>query len=125
MEDTAAVVSRYAEEFAAVYAEKVAFWRRTLEELRRQGKRAVVWGSGSKGVTFLNTLAAGETITHVVDINPRKHGRFVAGTGQEIISPDRLASLKPEIVIIMNSIYREEIGGTLHSLGVHAEIMGA
>jgi len=34
----------------------MASWRSKLEETKNSGKKAVVWGSGSKGVAFLTAL---------------------------------------------------------------------
>ena len=52
----------------------------------------VVWGSGSKAVGYLTTLGLRDEIAAVVDINPHKHGKFLAGTGHEIVGPDALAT---------------------------------
>jgi SAM-dependent methyltransferase len=123
--ESAETVARYAEEFASIYTSKVTYWRENLQSLQAKGKTAVVWGSGSKGVTFLNTLGAPAAITHVVDINPRKQGKFVAGTGQEIVPPEALIGVRPDVVIIMNSIYMQEIRSTLDALGVTAQILTA
>jgi hypothetical protein len=95
---------------------------RLVGELSEDGRRAVVWGAGSKGVSFLNTLGARQ-ISNVVDINPRKSGMYVSGTGHEVISPDRLANVAPEIVILMNANYRDEVAKTLDDLGLVAEIL--
>jgi hypothetical protein len=111
--------------FAANYNAKRNQWRNSLADLAAVGKRGVVWGAGSKGVTFLNAMGVGDEIAAVVDINPRKQGKFVAGTGQEIIPPARLAELRPDFVIIMNANYREEIAGMLAEVGASAQIMVA
>jgi hypothetical protein len=118
-----------ARDFAATYAARRAEWQTRLAELAAAGKCGVVWGAGSKGVTFLNALAgAADTdnaIAAVVDINPRKQGKFVAGTGQPIIPPTALAELRPDFVILMNPNYRQEIAGMLAEVGVEAEILVA
>ncbi len=116
-------VARDVAAFSAAYAEKVAEWRQRLADLRSAGRSAVVWGSGSKGVTFLNILQPGETVPHVVDINPRKQGRYVAGTGQAIVAPEALRTLQPSVVVVMNGIYRNEIGATLQGLGLSPEVL--
>ena len=49
-----------------------------------------MWGSGSKGVAFLTALNMHTPdceIEYVVDINPFREGEYMAGTGQEIVSP--------------------------------------
>ena len=44
------------------------------------------------------------------------------GTGQQIIPPDDLRSYRPDTVIIMNPVYRDEIGGALNDMGLEPEI---
>lgn len=97
-------------------------WRRKMDRLRAEGKRAVIWGGGSKGVAFLTTLGLRDEIPYAVDINPRKHGTFMAGTGQEIVGPERLAAYRPDVVIVMNPVYCREIRAELDRLGVAAEL---
>lgn len=111
--------------FAANFRAKADEWRGRVATLTAEGKRGVVWGAGSKGVTFLNVIQPGEVISYIVDINPRKQGKFVGGTGQEIVAPEFLSAYQPDFVIIMNANYREEIGRTLGELGVAAEILVA
>lgn len=111
--------------FAANYAAKRDEWRARLRGLAAAGQRGVIWGAGSKGVTFLNATGAGEEIVAVVDINPRKQGKYVAGTGQRIVAPAELAALQPDFVIIMNANYRAEIGRMLAEVGVAAELLVA
>jgi hypothetical protein len=120
-----AALAADARAFAAGYRAKRDAWRATLRDLAAAGKRGVIWGAGSKGVTFLNVLQAGGEIAAVVDINPRKQGKYVAGTGQQIVPPARLADLRPNFVILMNPNYREEIGGMLAEVEVSAEILVA
>jgi len=109
--------------FAESYHTKVNRWKETLQGIKDMGKTAVIWGSGSKGVTFLNVLDPERVIQYAVDINPRKQGKFVGGTGQEIVSPDYLTTYKPNVVIIMNANYKDEIGQMLQDRGISAEIL--
>lgn len=108
--------------FAANFDEKVAYWQGILTPLAQANKKVVIWGSGSKGVTFVNTMAKDANIQYAVDINPRKKGMFVAGSGQEIIAPEFLQTYQPDVVIIMNRNYETEIGNMLKDLNVDAKI---
>jgi SAM-dependent methyltransferase len=101
----------------------VDFWRGRLARLRGQGQRAAIWGAGSKGVTFLNMLNAGDEIRYVVDINPEKHGMFVAGTGHTVISPDRMAQVPPDLMICMNPRYRNEITEMIADRGLEIPVI--
>jgi hypothetical protein len=112
-----------ARHFADTYREKVAHWNGIISALRAHGRRVAIWGAGSKGVTFLNVLAADDLIQYVIDINPRKIGMHVAGTGQQIMSPDILHSYQPDTVIVMNPLYQHEIRATLQEHGVEADIL--
>lgn len=109
--------------FAGGYREKVAEWRQRLARVAAAGQKAVIWGSGSKGVTFLNVLDPDRVIRYAVDINPRKQGKFIAGSGQEIVPPDFLRAYRPDVVVIMNRNYEQEIGRMLAELGVQAELL--
>ena len=112
------LVGRFHRQFPSV----VDYWRSSMESLRQQKRRAVLWGSGSKGVTFLNTLENSEVIEYVVDISPYRQGTFMAGTGQPIVGPVFLRSYKPDVVIVMNPMYREEILRDLREMGLSPQI---
>jgi hypothetical protein len=82
----------------------------------------VLWGSGSKAVGYLTTLGLKDEIAAVVDINPHKHGRYLAGTGHEIVAPEALGHLRPDVVVVMNPIYVEEIRDDLQRRGLSPEL---
>jgi SAM-dependent methyltransferase len=110
--------------FGEVYREKAAYWAQRLRRLRSRRHRAVVWGAGSKGVTFLNVLEADDgTIPYVIDINPAKHGRYIPGTGQRVVGPEILAEYRPELVLVMNPLYEDEVRSMVEQeLGDSAEL---
>ena len=122
-EDDLEELSKAVEHFQQSFARNVVEWRRDLLGGRERGRRTVVWGSGSKGVAYLNTLGVADEIEYVVDINPHKQGMFMAGTGHRIVAPEFLASYQPELVVVMNRIYEDEIQRALDELGVGAELI--
>ncbi|KKR32820.1 MAG: C-methyltransferase [Candidatus Gottesmanbacteria bacterium GW2011_GWC2_39_8] len=109
--------------FSKNYQNKLDAWKRNLQEITQNGRRAIIWGSGSKGVAFLTTLNIQNEIEFVVDINPYKHGMYMAGTGQKIVSPDFLQKYKPNVVIVMNPIYLEEVRQELNRMGLTIELI--
>ena len=111
--------------FANRYQSRVEQWRSTLAQLAQDERRVVVWGSGSKGITFLNILQTQTQISYVVDINPRKHDMYAAGTGQKIVPPEFLRDYKPDVIIIMNPIYQAEIQQIAQGLDLTPEFMNA
>jgi len=117
-----AEMSEHVTRFAERYREKVAHWKQAMEDFASSKKRVVVWGSDSKGVTFLNTFSSQKVVEYIVDINPRKQGMYVSGSGQKVVAPEFLMEYKPDIVICMNSIYRNEIEEYLGKLGVRTTV---
>ena len=109
--------------FRETFNQKLLSWQKILKRISDQGQRAVAWGAGSKGVTFLNLIKQPASINYIVDINPRKYGKYIAGTGQQIVSPEFLSDYQPDVVIIMNSIYQDEIKQQVRELGVTPEFM--
>jgi hypothetical protein len=83
----------------------------------------VIWGSGSKGVSFLTGVTgAAESVAYAVDINPYRRGYFMPGTGQEIVGPAQLSEIRPDVVVVMNSVYVPEIKAMLAELGLNPEL---
>jgi C-methyltransferase C-terminal domain len=78
----------------------------------RQPAGTVIWGGASKGVTFAWFMErAGATIDLVIDTNPAKQGRYLAGTGHRVHSAEEaLGLLSPHSqIIVMNGNYVDEI----------------
>ncbi len=73
-------------------------------------------------MTILNVLDVEGVIEFVVDINPFKQGKYVPGTGQRVVSPEFLKKYRPDIIIIMNSIYRDEIQQKIEDLQICADL---
>jgi hypothetical protein len=113
-----------AREFGATVRETIESWDRRLAGLKAQGKRVVIWGSGSKGVAFLTSLRDPDAISLVVDINPYRQGMFMPGTGHEVVAPEFLKIAQPDVVVVMNPIYLREIGEQLQTLGIQSELLG-
>ena len=98
-------------------------WRERLGRWREQGRRVALWGSGSKGVAFLTTLKVSDEVACVVDINPFRQGKCMPGTGHRIISPESLLEQPPDVVVVMNPVYVEEIGRELAERGLTPRIL--
>ncbi len=105
-------------------AERAA-WRDRIGDLVEQGARPVLWGAGSRGVQFLTFADADRRLAAVVDVNPRKWGRYLPLTAHQVTPPDTLTALRPEAVIITNPSYRTEVAAQLRQLGVDAELVVA
>jgi SAM-dependent methyltransferase len=114
-------------DFAGAFGAMLEQWKDRMTTMVAEGRRVVLWGAGMKAVGFLNMLAIGATegVEYVVDINPRKAGRFVPGTAQRIVSPEYLRDYRPDVVVVMNPEYLEEIRSMLESTGLHCDLLTA
>jgi hypothetical protein len=99
----------------------IASWRTRVASARARG-RVAVWGSGSKCVAFLCETGLARSVDAIVDINPHRHGRYLPVSGLRIDPPETLAALRPDLVVVMNAIYLEEIEESLARMGVDAVV---
>lgn len=111
------------ETFSSRYARVLEHWHLRLRERLSRGDRVILWGAGARAVGFTNAVGAADQIPYVVDLNPRKWAHYLSGTGQEIVPPEFLREYSPNVVIIMNSIYREEIESSVGALGLTPEYL--
>jgi len=123
LEDTPEDLARDANAFRENARADISRWSAWLSGLGSNGQRVALWGGGSKAVAFLSALGAHEEIVCAVDINPRKADTFLAGSGKQIIHPDRLPEFEPDIVLVMNPVYRDEVAGDLRKLGLATELL--
>ena len=113
------------EGFARRHEAERAAWRDRIAALADAGARPVLWGAGSRGVQFLTFADPQRRLAAVVDVNPRKWGRFLPVTAHRVQEPESLTELQPKTVIITNPAYRTEIGDHLQRLGVAADLLEA
>jgi len=109
--------------FPARCTAKIEGWRERFRDWKASGLRTVLWGSGSKGVSFLTSVDTERQVEYVVDINPYRQGYFMPGTGQRIVAPSFLNEYRPDIVIVMNGIYLDEISRDLAELGLSPRVL--
>jgi SAM-dependent methyltransferase len=109
--------------FRRSYTNTVASWQELLDAACLEGRRLALWGCGAKGATFLNVVPGAERIQVVTDINPHKHGMYVPGTGQRILSPNELKTTRPDTIVLPNPVYKTEVERSLADLGLVAEVV--
>lgn len=112
---------------AATFGERVRevqdLWRERVDEAYAAGRSVVLWGGGSKAVSFLTTLGITDEVRAAVDVNPFKQGKYTPGTGHPVIAPQRLLDVRPDLVIVMNPIYTTEVRSLLASLDLYPEVL--
>ena len=95
--------------------------RNDLADAASDGKVAL-WGAGSKGTTYLNVVDRDHRISSVIDINPRKTGTGVPGTGHAIMGPEHLTQVRPTTVLVANPVYLDEIQAQLADVGLTPDV---
>lgn len=115
-------------ELTKIFTEKISVtlntWRERLSEIKDKKQKTVVWGGGSKSVGFLTQFDDLDVIDYVVDINPHMQGNFIPGIGKKYVAPEFLKEYRPDVVIIMNSVYMEEIRKSLNEMGLDPLLIG-
>jgi SAM-dependent methyltransferase len=115
--------SEIVHDFSLRSKNKIDEWKKKLSEIKKESKKTIVWGSGSKCVGFMTTLNVTDEIDFIVDINPLRHGLYIAGAGKQIKSPTFLKNYKPDVVIVMNPVYLDEIRSDLANMDLYPEMI--
>ena len=123
VEEEAEEVRSLARSFTRQHESMIGGWRDRVSQVQASGGRVAIWGGGSKGVAFLHALRMDDAVDAAVDINPRKHDKFIAGSGHQVVSPAFLTAHPPSLVIAMNPVYQQEIRADLDRLGVGAQLL--
>lgn len=98
-------------------------WRARIVALRDTGKIAI-WGAGAKGTTFAHLVDPEcRLVDCLVDLNPKKQGKFVPGTGHPIVGVEGLAVRDVHTAILMNPNYREENEALLVAAGIAVQLI--
>jgi len=85
-----------------------------------------IWGAAAKGTTLVNTIdPENRRIRFLIDINPAKQGKFVPGTGHQIVSPEYLKEQHGGIagIVNMNPNYLEENRSILSQLSLEIPVV--
>jgi SAM-dependent methyltransferase len=105
--------------FAVEYATRVKEWSERFDLYRKQEKKVVLWASGMRAISLLaNVPSAASCVEYVVDVNPKRQGRYMPKSGQRVVAPAKLRQIAPEIVIATNPNYVPEILKQIKDLGV-------
>lgn len=81
-----------------------------LNELKDAGKTIVGFGAAAKGCIFLNSTGMTHKIIDVViDDTDLKQGKFIPGTGIEIVGRDYLKTHTPDYILILAHNFKDVI----------------
>jgi 2-polyprenyl-3-methyl-5-hydroxy-6-metoxy-1,4-benzoquinol methylase len=112
------------ERMIAFAADESARRERLRGEIAEMPGRVALWGAAAKGVTMANLVdPERKLIAALVDINPNKQGRFIAGSGHRIVPPAEITALELERIYVMNPNYLPECSVMLKEIGSSAELV--
>lgn len=112
-----------ATQFAASESELKRDWEARIRELKTGGGVAL-WGAGAKGVTLANLIDAGrELLDCVVDLNPKKQGHYLPGTGHPIVGYQELEERSVTAAVLMNPNYRNENSDLLQRANLNIDLV--
>lgn len=81
-----------------------------LLQAKAAGKTVVGYGAAAKGNTLLNRAGVGpDLLSHVIDRNPAKQGKYLPGSRIPIREEALLRQLRPDYVLILPWNLRDEV----------------
>jgi hypothetical protein len=122
-EESVEELKKLVEGFVVKINDELGKWRKHLLKMKDKNQKVVIWGGGSKSVGFLTHFHDLGVIDHVVDINPHMQGNYIPGIGIQYVKPEYMKQYQPDVVIIMNDIYKNEIGEMLLKMGLKPELI--
>jgi hypothetical protein len=108
--------------FVAVSQGRMDAVEACLGRAQREGRSVVVWGAGSKGITLAALFEDHPALVAAVDLNPRKQGMYLAGSGLAVRSP-ALGLNDADEVLLPNPIYEAEVRAIMAAEGSEAELI--
>ncbi len=83
----------------------------------------MAWGAAGRGITFLNLIDPDGEIRHIVEINPARQGKYIPGTGALVVAPESLVEYRPDVIILTNATYANEIRQQVNGLELDCEFL--
>lgn len=81
-----------------------------LQQAQKEKLRVTAYGAAAKGNTLLNYCSVGtDLISAVFDKNTHKQGHYLPGSHIPISSPEKIAEMKPDVMLILPWNLRAEI----------------
>jgi len=96
--------------------EKILEFKTFINNILDQGNLIYGFGAAAKGCVFLNTCQIDDKmIPFIIDDTPFKQGKYVPGTGIEIVGRDILQVRQPDYILILAHNFKDYIISSLKS----------
>jgi 2-polyprenyl-3-methyl-5-hydroxy-6-metoxy-1,4-benzoquinol methylase len=87
-------------------------------KIKRNKKSVVGYGAHAEAHTLLNYCGIrSDLLDYIVDRNPSKQGKFLAGTHIPIFHPDKIKETKPEYILVLAWNIKKEIMTQMSYIG--------
>ena len=109
------------DKFNAAYSQVLDDSKQKIAQIKAESKRVIGWGAGARGISFFNLFDLKQDVPYIVDINEKRQGKYLPGSGQQIVSPNFIVEYQPDLIIITNPTYAQEIIQHTKEMGVEAD----
>lgn len=108
------LTEEYVVKWGMLTHKKIQTFRDFIKDLKRQDKTIAGFGAAAKGCVFLNTCGIDhETIDFIVDDTPFKQGKYIPGTGIEVVNRKALDIYNVDYILILAHNFRDYIINSL------------
>jgi SAM-dependent methyltransferase len=99
----------------------IRFWK---DKIKRERGIISIWGAGGKGAMFCYLIDPKKKLFNfVIDINPKKHHKFIAGSGHKIINHTEIKKYNIQKIFVMNPNYYDECINLLKKCNIEVELI--
>ena len=106
----ATLTAEYCDKWGRMTQAKISHYKKFVAGLYSKGKRIACFGAAAKGCVFLNSCDIDHNIIEfIIDDTPFKQGKFVPGTGIEVVSRELLKTNHIDYIIILAHNFKDYI----------------
>jgi len=95
-----------------------------IEDIKDSGKSIAAFGAAAKGNVFLNACQfTCKEIDFIIDDTPQKQGKYMGGTGIQIVGRSILKEKNPDYILILAHNFKQYIIDLLKEMGYTGKIL--
>ena len=104
------ITKEYCVKWGLATKRKINTYKQFISRLHQTGKKIACFGAAAKGCVFLNSCGIDyRIIDFIIDDTPFKQGKFVPGTGLEVVNRDVLKTNNIDYILILAHNFKDYI----------------
>jgi methyltransferase family protein/C-methyltransferase-like protein len=115
------LLSKTIHDFNSDFQKIISECKARIEDIKKNKTKTIAWGAGARAVTFFNLFDIKKEVPYIIDINDKRHDKYLPGSGQKIVGPKFILDFNPNLVIITNPTYAKEIKADIFKLGLNPD----